>query len=483
MTRRVPCPPAPGPLEAYAARFDDLFATLAQRRGFREYLTGLLLPRDRNKTLTCLAGTEPVVGAQHAAVQRLRFFLSESTWDHEQVNARRVELLLADLATAPHPGGVLVIDDSGDRKDGKATAHIGRQWLGRLGKTDNGIVTVITCWADENRYYPLHAVPYSPTHHFPTGKKDPDFRTKLQIAAELARTAKADGVTFRAVAAGCAYGDQDSFRRQLDTAGLPFVMALKPSHGSWAYGKDAYIPVHAARALTWMDTEHPGDWTPVERTFRDGHTETWWAADAQLGWWGPDRNVRLVVATTDPGTPRQRADERSAPPDGRGLCVSRVGSAAAIAAGAASARVRLSGGRRRRHSSGSRAVGRAEEVGDLARHVEDDRQLRSRGVLVDDGVLGQEVGDSGTDGAAADVVVAGQASDGLAAQVCGAYSGGLRCRVLPAGHAAGGVYCAAVAAGMSTRAALRAGQSEASSEPARAIRMVRARRPQGRTNS
>ncbi|MER5852896.1 transposase [Streptomyces sp. NPDC002012] len=52
-------------------------------------------------------------------MQRLQFFLSESTWDHEQVNARRVELLLADPATAPHPGGVLVIDDSGDRKDGR----------------------------------------------------------------------------------------------------------------------------------------------------------------------------------------------------------------------------------------------------------------------------------------------------------------------------------------------------------------------------
>ncbi|MFD7619819.1 transposase [Streptomyces sp. NPDC059802] len=91
MTRRLPCPPAPGPLEAYAARFDDLLSTLAQRRGFREYLAGLLLPRNRNKTLTCLAGAEPVVGAQHASVQRLQFFLSESTWDHERVNARRLE--------------------------------------------------------------------------------------------------------------------------------------------------------------------------------------------------------------------------------------------------------------------------------------------------------------------------------------------------------------------------------------------------------
>ena len=302
MTRRVPCPPAPGPLEAYAAHFDDLFSTLAQRRGFREYLAGLLLPRDRNKTLTALAGTEPVVGAQHASVQRLQFFLSESTWDHEQVNARRVELLLTDPATAPHPGGVLVIDDSGDRKDGKATAHIGRQWLGRLGKTDNGIVTVTTCWADGNLYYPLHAVPYTPAHHFPTGKKDPGFRTKLRIAAELARTAKAAGVVFRAVAADCGYGDQQSFVRDLFEAGLPFVVAVKPSHGTWAYGKDVYTPVHAARALAWTDPEHPGDWAPVERTFRDGHSETWWAADASLGFWGPDGNVRLVVATTDPDT-------------------------------------------------------------------------------------------------------------------------------------------------------------------------------------
>src|ERR1700757_4652193 len=123
-----------GPLGGYAARFDDLFGSLAQRRGFREYLAGLLAPRDRNKTLTALAGAEPVEGAQQPAVQRLQFFLSESRWDHEQVNGRRLELLRADPATAPHGGGVLVIDDSGDRKDGVKTAHVGRQWLGRYGK-------------------------------------------------------------------------------------------------------------------------------------------------------------------------------------------------------------------------------------------------------------------------------------------------------------------------------------------------------------
>src|SRR5216684_3936942 len=268
MTKPVACPPAPGPLEEYAARFDDLFSRLAQRRGFREYLAGLLAPRDRNKTLTALAGAGPVTGAQHAAVQRLQFFLSESRWDPGAVNARRLELLRADPATAPHGGGVLVIDDSGDRKDGTKTAHVGRQYLGRYGKTDNGIVTVTTVWADERIYYPVHALPYTPARHFAKGKNDPEFRTKLQIGAELAVRARAAGFMFRAVVADSAYGDQDGFRGELAGGG----------------------------------PDDPGDWQPVTRRFRDGHAETWYAADAKLGGWGPDGVRRLVVATADPGT-------------------------------------------------------------------------------------------------------------------------------------------------------------------------------------
>jgi hypothetical protein len=45
----------------------------------------------------------------------------------------------------------------------------------------------------------------------------------------------------------------------------------------------------------------------VTRTFRDGHTQTWHAADAALGWWGPDGARRLVAATADPATLPPRA--------------------------------------------------------------------------------------------------------------------------------------------------------------------------------
>lgn len=38
----------------------------------------------------------------------------------------------------------------------------------------------------------------------------------------------------------------------------------------------------------------------MERHFRDGHSATWWAAEACLDGYGPDAPCRLVVATTDP---------------------------------------------------------------------------------------------------------------------------------------------------------------------------------------
>jgi hypothetical protein len=59
-------PAVPAPLEQYAHTFDDLFHTHIQRRRFRAYLAGVLLPRDRNKTLNALTRGR----ADHAGADR-----------------------------------------------------------------------------------------------------------------------------------------------------------------------------------------------------------------------------------------------------------------------------------------------------------------------------------------------------------------------------------------------------------------------------
>ncbi len=303
MSKRLPCPPAPGPLEDYATRFDDLFGTLAQRRGFREYLRGLLLPRDRNKTLTALTGAEPIVEAQQAPVQRLQFFLSESGWDAQAVNARRLELLGEDSATRAHEDGVLIIDETGDRKDGKKTAYVAHQYLSCVGRIANGIVSVSSVWADESIYYPLHIEPYVPAERLAGGRSDPAFRTKPQIGVDLVDQAREAGIPFRAVVADSVYGESPNFEGELWKAKVPYVLSLRPHKGRWAEAEAAHTPEEAAQRLQWGGPEDPGEWKAIIRRFRDGHEQRWWAVEVEtLVGYGPKESVRLVAVSTDPAT-------------------------------------------------------------------------------------------------------------------------------------------------------------------------------------
>jgi DDE superfamily endonuclease len=300
MTKRSPVSPAPGPLEAYAVRFEDLFGARAQRQGFRRYLEGLLLPAERNKTLTALANTEPVVGAQHKEAQSLQWFLSESRWDPEKVDERRLEVLLEESTTAAEETGVLVIDEHGDRKWGKRTAHVGRQWLANIGKTENGVVSVTSLWAQEGMYYPVDFEPYTPSHHFEGGKDDPLFRTKLKIAEELVEQAVEKGIPFRAVVADSFYGEDREFKRSLGKLGVGYVLALKKSHSWWHQEGTIGALWQAAEVAGWRGAQEPGDWTKVVRRFRDGHQEEWWALEVEAGPYGKERAQRALVVTPDP---------------------------------------------------------------------------------------------------------------------------------------------------------------------------------------
>jgi hypothetical protein len=302
MTRRLPVPPAPGPLETYCQQFDPLFRQHNQRDRFRRYLEGLLLPAERNKTLTALANTEPVVGAQHPHAQSLQWFLSESTWDAEAMNERRLAVLRADPLTAPTEDGVLVIDEHGDRKWGSKTAHIGKQYLANLGKTDTGVVSVTSLWVDEHLYYPLHVEPYTPAHHFPQGRADPDFRTKLAMAVDLIQRAVEAGIPFRAVVADCFYGEDHRVQQGIRDLGKGYVLGLKPSHAWWHPIDSIGSLQEVAEAAGWQSSAAPGAWVQIERSFRDGHTETWWALEVNVGPYGPEKPIRAVVATTDPAT-------------------------------------------------------------------------------------------------------------------------------------------------------------------------------------
>src|SRR6266571_7824719 len=302
MTKRLEVARAPAPLEEYVKHFDALFGKSNQRDGFRRYMEGLLLPSERLKTLTGLVNTEPVVGAQLPRAQALQWFLSEADWDERKIQESRLRLLREDPTTAPTSKGVLVIDETGDRKDGHKTAHVGRQYLGKLGKVDNGVVSVTSLWADEEIYYPVDFEPYTPAHHFEKGEDDPAFRTKLTIALELVDRAHTQGIPFRAVVADNFYGEDRTLRQGFRALKLGYVLALKPSHDWWHRVGTPGSLQEVAQAAGWKSAEQPGQWVKVERRFRDGSKQSWWALEVQAGPYGPEKTERAVIATTDPET-------------------------------------------------------------------------------------------------------------------------------------------------------------------------------------
>lgn len=134
--RTATLPPAEA-IDQFCAHFDDLFARYEERRALQQYLIGLLLPREHNKTLVELAAIVP-----SADRQALHHFLHEAPWDAEALNQRRLQLWQAHPVLAPHAGGVLIIDETGDPKRGQRIVLAAQQYLGTLGHVTNGVVAV-----------------------------------------------------------------------------------------------------------------------------------------------------------------------------------------------------------------------------------------------------------------------------------------------------------------------------------------------------
>jgi DDE superfamily endonuclease len=164
------------------------------------------------------------------------------------------------------------------------------------------VVSVTSLWADERVYYPIDVEPYTPAHHFPKGKKDPQFRTKLKLAVELVRRAVQAHLAFRAVVADSFYGEDRGVKGGLRALGVGYVLALKPSHAWWHPAGAIGSFQEAAQAAGWKSPERPGKWVKVTRTFRDGSSQDWWALEVVTGPYGPSKRERVVIAPTDPTT-------------------------------------------------------------------------------------------------------------------------------------------------------------------------------------
>ena len=120
-------------------------------------------------------------------------------------------------------GFSLIIDDSGHRKSGNFTAGVGRQYIGEIGKTENGNVVVTTHLYDGKKSWPLDIELYQHATSLPEGKKDPKFKKKPTLALELIDKSVNRGYRPGIVLIDSAYGNNTSFLKDLEERELNYI--------------------------------------------------------------------------------------------------------------------------------------------------------------------------------------------------------------------------------------------------------------------
>ncbi|NES98836.1 MAG: IS701 family transposase [Desertifilum sp. SIO1I2] len=206
--------------ERWCQRFDDLWGHQAQKREFRNYIGGLLGESER-KNLSQMASN--AVGVTY---HRLHHFLTEAPWFAQEVNERRLMVMNQCSQTRISRGFALIVDDSGHRKSGNFTAGVGRQYIGEIGKTDNGIVVVTTHLYDGKKSLPLDIELYQHASSLPQGKKDIEFKKKPELARELIDRSLSRGYRPGIVLIDAGYGNNTPFLLELESRKLKYLGGL-----------------------------------------------------------------------------------------------------------------------------------------------------------------------------------------------------------------------------------------------------------------
>jgi SRSO17 transposase len=206
--------------ERWCQRFDDVFTHKSQKREFRHYIGGLLGESERKNIF------QMAENAYGVSYHRLHHFLTEAPWSSSQINERRLEVMDKCSQTKISRGFSLIIDDSGHRKSGNFTQGVGRQYIGEIGKTDNGIVVVTTHLYDGKKSLPLDMELYQHADSLAAGKKDPEFEKKPELAIKLIDRTLNRKYQPGIVIVDAGYGNSTPFLLELEKRQLKYLGGL-----------------------------------------------------------------------------------------------------------------------------------------------------------------------------------------------------------------------------------------------------------------
>src|SRR6266511_1984401 len=206
--------------------FHIQFGRRESQAALERYLTGLLTDHPR-KNCDTLAAILP-----DTSEQQLQGLLTTMQWDADALNCQRVERLLS----LPSAGdAVLIFDDTGFLKQGRASVGVARQYTGTIGKVTNCQVAVTCAYAERTLAWPVAARLYLPESwcadaarwtkaHIPDTLQ---FQTKPELALALLDQANAWGIPHACITADADYGDNPNFLNGLETRNERYIVAIR----------------------------------------------------------------------------------------------------------------------------------------------------------------------------------------------------------------------------------------------------------------
>jgi SRSO17 transposase len=263
-------------VDDYCAAYRDLFSDVRSFEYFKLLHVGLISDLKR-KSLPALA---KAVGLDNS--QGLHRFVTDGDWDLAKLRQQRLTLTKQALAGRTF---TLCIDETGDRKKGTTTDYVAHQYIGNLGKIDNGIVSVNAYGVLDTITFPLTFEVFKPQKRL---HDDDTYQTKPSIAISLVKDLIAQGFQIDLVLADSLYGESHDLITALNELKLSFIVAIRSNHGVW-------MQVGQRIRVT--------RWRPFTRHFSNGNTQKRWIREVI---YGRRHALRYYQMTTDPDTmPRE----------------------------------------------------------------------------------------------------------------------------------------------------------------------------------
>lgn len=218
-------------LSAYLKRFDDCFTRIDTRAHLSVYVKGQLSDLARKSV-------EPIALAADVPVRTLQEFLAQHRWQEDLARDRLQQIVAEEHA---HPHSVGIIDETSFVKQGDKTPGVQRQYLGTVGKQENGIVTVHLAYAADDFHCLLDGELFLPESWANDRNRCreaqiPDtmiYRPKTEIALELFDRARTHGIQFAWLTFDEWYGGKPAFLQALNGRQQPFVAEVPRTLMGW----------------------------------------------------------------------------------------------------------------------------------------------------------------------------------------------------------------------------------------------------------